>query len=152
MTVTHAIFSLMECSCQCTIAYSRWPSGGHNNCAPTDCQNIEYRPVHSLRTYRFHYTSRLIFCNVCGLCARMTELTDLCKHRPYPFRSSLVPFRCSRRAWVLDGGVVSASNERLIWSRGNTSFECQKRECVCVCVCVCAVSYTHLTLPTRRCV
>ena len=22
--------------------------------------------------------------------------------------------------------------------------------CVCVCVCVCAVSYTHLTLPTRR--
>ena len=21
---------------------------------------------------------------------------------------------------------------------------------VCVCVCVCAVSYTHLTLPTRR--
>ena len=24
--------------------------------------------------------------------------------------------------------------------------------CVCVCVCVCAVSYTHLTLPTRRCV
>ena len=22
--------------------------------------------------------------------------------------------------------------------------------CVCVCVCLCAVSYTHLTLPTRR--
>ena len=27
-------------------------------------------------------------------------------------------------------------------------FLCQL--CVCVCVCVCAVSYTHLTLPTRR--
>ena len=27
---------------------------------------------------------------------------------------------------------------------------CLSALCVCVCVCVCAVSYTHLTLPTRR--
>ena len=27
---------------------------------------------------------------------------------------------------------------------------CVCRVCVCVCVCVYAVSYTHLTLPTRR--
>ena len=29
-------------------------------------------------------------------------------------------------------------------------YEIKKGSTLCVCVCVCAVSYTHLTLPTRR--
>ena len=41
---------------------------------------------------------------------------------------------------------------RLACVRGyrHHNHEAQQHLTVCVCVCVCAVSYTHLTLPTRR--
>ena len=45
--------------------------------------------------------------------------------------------------------------KKKLWPRAGAECVCvgvhmRARVCVCVCVCVCAVSYTHLTLPTRR--
>ena len=56
-----------------------------------------------------------------------------------------VVFIC--RLWSLGGVYVGACMVMLPLHIA-CLFDCSVS--VCVCVCVCAVSYTHLTLPTRR--
>ena len=55
-----------------------------------------------------------------------------------------------QRTKAVDGQSVFLSAPRFLCC---SVYMCVCVGCVCVgCVCVCAVSYTHLTLPTIRCV